>query len=149
MKHLVRVHNCMFGNIPGEGFKVPYVMLQEHVTSNAEVKVIFVNRQFSHCCNLPRTVKSFGKSFSQNDVVAFAYQVLESISHLDELFILDGIVRVDIFKANDGRLVVNELESLEADFYSKSSNDTNFVSAFLRNYWKDKLFDFMLEIFPN
>jgi hypothetical protein len=29
-------------------------------------------------------------------------------------YILDGVVRVDVFKNGDGNLIVNELESLEA-----------------------------------
>ena len=37
-------------------------------------------------------------------------------------FITDGLLRVDIFKNKDGKYVVNEFESLDADYYGASSS---------------------------
>ena len=49
-------------------------------------------------------------------------------------FITDGLLRVDIFKNKDGKYVVNEFESLDADYYGASSSHlkTCQTSSFLR-----------------
>jgi len=50
---------------------------------------------------------------------------------------LDGLLRVDIMF--DGvRMVINEIESLEAE-YSYSETDDGRVVAFMTNYWFEQL----------
>ena len=48
------------------------------------------------------------------------------MGHLKQLVpnaVVDGLVRVDVFESLNGRLVVNEFESLEARFNSASTDD--------------------------
>ena len=53
-------------------------------------------------------------------------------------FLSDGICRVDLFCTTDGRLVVNEFESLDAAFYG--SNEEDFHTAeFLIAYYETML----------
>jgi hypothetical protein len=51
--------------------------------------------------------------------------------------IVDGLVRVDVMCTRDGRLIVNEFESLEAGYQASSSsfNYEAFVFDFLTDYW--------------
>lgn len=53
-------------------------------------------------------------------------------------FILDGLVRVDLFKSNTGNLVVNELESLNAGYGGCKEDKTNEAKEYLSHYWQVK-----------
>jgi hypothetical protein len=54
------------------------------------------------------------------------------------------VFRVDIFRRQDGRFVVNEFESLEADIHSASGNAASKlfgeVSSIMEGFWLDELF---------
>jgi hypothetical protein len=89
----------MFGLNP-TCYEVPYLMLQVRVEKNKECKLCFLNKKFSHFTSLLGTTQSY-PGFSQDQLILFAYKALQSISHLNT-FILDGLVRVDIFKSNSG-----------------------------------------------
>ena len=56
-----------------------------------------------------------------------------------EAAVVDGLVRVDLLQCRDGRLVVNEFESLEARFNSGKVQDEMEMAALLQIYWYRKL----------
>jgi hypothetical protein len=99
VKHIEKVADDVFGFRP-TCYEIPYMMLQVRVTNNKECKVCFLNKEFSHIISVGGTTKSF-PGFNQEEVILFASNALKSICHLDN-FILDGLVRVDIFKSNSG-----------------------------------------------
>jgi len=126
-----------FGDSP-RCYELPYMMLQERVNDNKEVKLVFLNGNFSHVasarkCSLP--------GFTTEDLVSFAKEMLELLRSSSNHCILDGIVRVDIFKSNSGHLVVNEFESLDALYTGTSESCTNNTDLFLNLYWEGKIYN--------
>ena len=107
--------------------------------SNREVKLIFLNGEYSH--SLSTTVSSVKMSFpdiDETDMIAFATSVLQTVAQHDE-YILDGLVRVDLFRNDEGELVVNELEGLEARFFTTVTNKLTDCQHWLENYWEKKI----------
>jgi hypothetical protein len=140
MRAITSALSIMYGDAhsPPKSYPIPYLMLQERVEKNDEVKLIFLNRQFSHIAKIDRNPSSL-PPFSTTDLVEFASSILNILAGSDLTFILDGIVRVDVFKSNDGRLVVNELESLEANYYGDARDEAR-VRLFLENYWEYNIY---------
>ena len=113
-------------------------MFQERVVCNNEVKVCFLDKQYSHIAVIDRSKKSL-TGFTRDEIILFAYHALQSLVHLEDVFILDGLVRVDIFKSNEGHLVINELESLEAD-YNGHHREMSQTDIFLSTYWEKAIY---------
>lgn len=64
-------------------YEIPYMLLQERVRDNSEVKFAFVNKKFSHICASAgySSRKSF-KGYVEGDIVNFAYSCLKYISEI-------------------------------------------------------------------
>jgi hypothetical protein len=136
--HLCSVNRKMY--ITKECFVIPYIMLQVRVACNNEVKVIFLDGKFNHImsANISNVVKSL-PSFDKQQIIKFAADALECVSHHNQ-YILDGLVRVDIFENNASKtMVVNELESLEATFFTINELEIGNCHAFLLSYWEEKI----------
>ena len=73
---------------------------------------------------------------------------MESLEKSDKTFILDGMIRVDLFCSNEGNLVVNELEGLEAAYYASSFSDQIRTESFLENYWENKILELLSNFMP-
>lgn len=125
----------------------PYVIMQERVIDNAEAKLVFCNKEFKHFYGQSSKNPHSLSPFTSNDLVAFATTVLESLTCKESVFMIDGLVRVDLFKNNEGKLVVNELESLDASYEgsNKTSNDETF--SFLEMYWEQKIYECIADLF--
>jgi hypothetical protein len=146
MAHLRVVHRGMFEN-NATCYEIPYMMLQEKILTGPgrvapEAKICFLNKKYSHFVNGSKCVKSFS-NFSKHEIIAFASSALEALKHKEDQFILDGLVRVDIFKSNQGEMVVNELESLEAAFDSSSFLAVSQTKLFLQHYWESKIYEYI------
>jgi hypothetical protein len=140
--HLVRVMNDMYGDSPS-CYELPYIMLQVRVTNNSEVKLVFLNKQYSHMVSSGgRSIVKSLVGFSSSDLVAFATEALNLLPEED--YILDGMVRVDIFRSNEGTLVVNEFESLEASYFTTSPKAQGILESFLEAYWERKIYESLL-----
>ena len=66
------------------------------------------------------------------------------VSHLSTTcpcFISDGLVRVDVFQTMHNRFVVNEIESLEANYSSRIQINQFTLRSKLDGYWHSKLCD--------
>jgi hypothetical protein len=116
---------------------IPYMIFQERVTNNKEVKMIFLNRKFSHFVSpsaRSSLITTSLQGFENVDLIRFGNEV---VARLDEdVYETRGLFRVDIFKSNHGNLVVNELESLDANYYSSNELIEPRVISFLENYWE-------------
>jgi hypothetical protein len=55
-----------------------------------------------------------------------------------------GLMRVDVMCMSDGKLVVNEFESLEACYAPVDHNEIAHVDELLVNYWLNKLTSILL-----
>jgi len=60
--------------------------------------------------------------------------------------VLDGMVRVDIFVSNEGKLVVNEIEGTEAVYFTTDTDREYATEHFLQNYWEKKIYHCVNEL---
>ena len=84
--------------------------------------------------------RQYGTKFAnQEDIFNFACYAWNRLAKASPQAILDRIFRVDVMTFND-KLVVNEFESLEADYHAKEDERTFMMDSSLKLYWKNKLF---------
>jgi len=123
--------------------RLPYMLVQPYLENPREMKLIFLGGNFSH---ISKYSKRGGQSFaSDEEMIAFAKRALDQLllNGANAVW-LDQLVRVDIMVTADGRMVVNEIESLEA-MYSGSVKDDERVISFLTDYWRVQVARLMQE----
>ena len=95
-------------------------------------------------------VRMIGKSFNgHQDCFKFAANAVQVLSQQITFFCFSPLVRVDIMRMQSGKLVINELESLEGlfahtkqrqpDAHYFSSESTRCFEAFLNRFWTSKM----------
>lgn len=77
---------------------------------------------------------------SREALIDFGTSIIKCISEYDE-FIISGLVRVDIMVNNEGHLVLNELESLEARHDSLEPALSASCATFLSEYWEKIIYE--------
>ena len=108
--------------------------------------MVFLGGKYHHTCSFAeRNICKSLCGFSHDDLVTFATDCIRSVSMHNE-YILDGLVRVDIFKNNEGTLVVNELESLEARYFTVNTTELGSSMKFLEDYWERKIYEYIEKI---
>ena len=91
-----------------------------------------------------------GKGFNKDyDCFEFAAKAVQALSQHRDFYCFAPLVRVDIMRMQCGRLVINELESLEAlyahsmqrqpDNHYCSRETTRLFQAFLGRFWISKI----------
>jgi hypothetical protein len=120
-------------------YEIPYMMLQRRLIDHSEVKLVFLDKEYSHSVRSNTTCMSF-KGTTQEELVTFGNSVFEILKMHEHRFIFDGLFRIDVFKTEDGKLVVNELESLEAEYFGSDVEEAR-VAEFLKSYWEKKIYD--------
>lgn len=80
-------------------------------------------------------------------LVDFAKSVMQCIAAHDE-YILNGLVRVDVMQNNEGQLVLNELESLEARHDTLDETLSAECYSFLFQYWEKTIYE-CIDIFTS
>lgn len=143
--NLLKCVNSACSNLLGT---IPYVMVQACMHNRKEYKVVMLDGVAQYVASILNHDKrksqgGINKAFSfypharlfkfAEDAVEVAKQTIPLIS--------DGLFRVDIFETINGSLVVNEFESLEADFPSGhlSAGGSDTVNTFLISYWSRKI----------
>lgn len=130
--------------------ELPYLMLQERVMKNAEAKLVYFDGVFSHVAGMGSSSKRANSfpGYPTASLAHFGATIIEKLRDSDEPFILDGIVRIDVFKSNDGHLVVNEVESLDASFACGNKNrGDDRMRNYLEDYWERKVYTCICELF--
>jgi len=97
---------------------IPYTMVQATMENKKEYKIVFFNCEPRYVSLLPN--QGAGKAFSSaphTDLLKFAESASREFSAGCPLALVGSLMRVDIFQTKSGKLVVNELESLEADHH--------------------------------
>jgi hypothetical protein len=102
------------------GDTIPYAMVQPCMLNRKENKVVVLNGKASHRAETRiKTGIQYCKR-PYTEIFAFAEKVVKDMAAADSCFQSEGMVRVDIFQTTidggAGRFVVNELESLEANW---------------------------------
>lgn len=137
--------NTVTRDLYGEGtsscYKIPYVIMQERVKCNHEVKMVFLNKRFSHMVSGGSSLKKSFPGHDTNALIAFGNSIIARIAEIPK-FVTDGVIRVDVFYSlNHDKLVLNELESLEAAYYSTDTAKEDEVLSFLQFYWECKIYE--------
>ena len=120
--------------------RISYVMLQERMHNPLEQKIVLFNGKVHHLARI-RQRAGGSKAFvsDQNQVFEFAEHALLNLKSNCPYIIADGLVRVDIFEKAPGVFVVNEFESLEANYYTTQIQTENKCTLQLTQYWYSKL----------
>ena len=138
LKEVIKVNY----NTQETGLFVPYCIIQPKLENGKECKVVCLNGKASHITMKNNHISS---AFSSPEVLhKFAEDSIQFLENILPSTILNGLVRVDIMERNDGKLIVNEFESLEAGF-EKSANTDSTVVSFIENYWFQILEDFYIQ----
>jgi hypothetical protein len=122
-------------------------MIQPCVFNRKEYKVIFLNSDpfYISAVDSKSSKKSFNginKAFSKSpheELLSFCRECLALFRSNCPHAIVDGLFRIDVMQMRSGRFVVNEFESLEANYYGQIETQEFVVSMFLKNYWKAKI----------
>jgi hypothetical protein len=117
------------------------------MSNRKEYKVVVFNQEVQYIAYNSKNAKSKGTfAFSaqpHTELIAFVHQVVQDLKLSCPSFIYDGLVRVDVFQNQYGEMVVNELESLEADYHASNNNRGNVaqhaVTEKLTNYWSEQI----------
>jgi hypothetical protein len=122
-------------------------MVQPCVYNRKEYKVVFLNSDPFYISavdsrNSKKSENGVHKAFSTSphtELIDFCKESLALFKSNCPFAITDGLFRIDVMQMRSGRLVVNEFESLEANYYGKIETQEFVVSMFIKNYWKSKI----------
>ena len=153
----------------------PYLILQERMVHDNESKIVLLGGQARFPLTLlphsplrltplpdtplrpPRFVTSVDKqsglikakkfeAVSRETLFKFAEDAYQELKKNCPYFCCEPMVRVDVFKTKDGRLVVNEFESLSANYGCANHNEELVVYDYILNFWESKLRAFLYRI---
>jgi len=123
---------------------LPYVMVQPLMVNATEKKTVVVNgKAFYIADNFQRNGRKYSSKIfrhTNNEVMTFAEEAVAKLKAARPYAIVDMIVRVDIFENAQGQLIVNEFESFEALYETKSGKLRDIeqkIYVFLQDYWCD------------
>ena len=92
-----------------------------------------------------RSKNGVNKSFADTTAqLEFAQQALDRFRSEAPFAITDRLFGVDIFQAITGKMVVNEFESFDAEYQTKTTGTDEATYSFLEMYWYQKLKKFIL-----
>jgi hypothetical protein len=116
--------------------------VQHTVFDNKEYKVVCMDGKAMYIAsfgfhNKARKIET--PSLSNEEAFGFAEKAISVLQENCPSAMVDGIVRVDIMVLQSGRMVVNELESLEAGVGTKSETLMNELNRFRSAYWLSKI----------
>lgn len=133
---------------------IPYVMIQAKMFNRREHKVICWNGEPQFVCSFANQGSLLSKggvnrSFTKpphTELFLFVRAAIARVKSACPALMIDGLFRVDVFKTVDGRMVVNEFESLEANFPCLLGEWEWKTFAFLRLYHSFKLLESVDEL---
>lgn len=116
---------------------ISYMLVQPRLNNVREDRVVCLDGKAMHIAHIGC---ARGKAFGcMNDLFVFAENSIKLLRRECSHSITDNLVRVDIMVTKDGRFVVNEFESLEANFSGKSVEEEAKIKTFLISYWYKKI----------
>jgi hypothetical protein len=133
--------------------EVPYAFVNEAMDTSKEIKVSFLSNPYTgeelDCFLAFNPKKGHGRSFSDvPSLIEFAKLARRRYMEAYGNESVCPLLRVDIFMRQDGRLVVNEFEHLEAQIvpggHDVNVTDPKYIT-FLKNFWKDQIMHMLYE----
>jgi hypothetical protein len=126
--------------------------LQPKVVNGFEYKVAILTNDVPGSPNFGETMKPFRvfceqpirdrtKNATDEEVTSFAQEVYNAyVQRMGKRLQIGPICRIDMFTTQSGRLVVNEIEGLEANIHplqDRLLRKAGTIRAFLETYWCD------------
>ena len=105
----------------------PYVMVQTRMLNNKEYKCVVFNgkREYvAYNCNRSKDQDAYSE-YPHKRILDFAESAVKVLAKNCPAAIVDTMVRVDVFQRANGKLVVNEFESFEADHHTSKGYSDN------------------------
>ena len=130
----------------------PYIMIQPCLSNRREYKVITIPSQnITYIAN----AKGRGNAYSiapHERILNFAMETVQYFKSRCPHAITHQLFRVDILQTRDNKLVVNEFESIDANFvpnFGRSDQPNTAalefqVKSFVEKFWRDQLLSFEL-----
>ena len=123
----------------------PYLMLQPLIRCDNVTKTIVLNGRAQYFSQTDSTSGLAGQTkrppVPREELFGFAEMVVRKLKTRCPEFVSDGLVRVDIFQTTEGKLVVNEVESFDANFTSCRGEEEALTQCFLTKYFEKILSD--------
>lgn len=142
LARIVRLRDKYIGNIP-------YVMVQVYLHNTVECKVVCFNGKALYETSIDGCDRSSGAKttfLSKTDRFKFAETIIEKMRTSCAFAELSSLVRVDVFWCDYlNKMVVNELESLEARFVAgnRDSVKESYVKSFIKIHHANRLLGFI------
>lgn len=114
----------------------PYLIVQPRIGNKRESKIILWNGTAQFVSSGIRGLKGVKDEKVLMDFAESACALLNA--RTKNAFLSNGITRVDLFCTTNGALVVNEFESLDANFASNDLNQSR-TAQLIQNYYNDIL----------
>jgi len=124
-------------------------MIQPCMYNRKEYKVVALNNVPTYIASIAsgRGKKSAGgvnQQFGDTDsLLEFAGKAIGTFRLNAPFAITDGLFRVDVFQDVTGKMVVNEFESLDAN-YSALTHLQMATHSFLIKYWENKITELLI-----
>lgn len=123
--------------------RVSYAFVQPCMRNKMEYRVVVLGGAPAYLASINQSAKGVThKAFSKHphdNLKRFAQRAVAALKKACPETISDCILRVDIFQRSDGRLVVNEFESLEARFHSTDHAEETFAISWLAEFWFNQI----------
>ena len=126
----------------------PYIMIQPCLKNRREYKVVYIPSQnIQYIAHVSNPTRGHAYSLSPHEnIMQFARLAVEYFKSMCPNAITHQLFRVDIMQTGDGSLVVNEFESIDANFVpnfeaaSTISRSYEYrVKTFISNFWREQL----------
>ena len=121
--------------------RIPYVMVQPCLKNRMEYKIVCRDGKACYVSS-PAQKAGHRSAFSlapHVGILAFAEHAIQVLKANIPATLSDFLIRVDVMQMNDGTLVVNEFESMEALYTSRPAEAEHFTYQWLEAYWARQL----------
>lgn len=134
------------GTRPCEVF--PYLMLQPRMKSNNESKIILHNGEAKYLSITDKTTGLVGQTLRDAvplaELMTLSEMVIKTLKFRCPYFECGGLTRVDIFMNAAGKLIINEVESFDANYSSSKPDNQSETKNFLSKYFESLLFEALI-----
>ena len=123
-----------------KGYFLDEAMVQHTVMDNREIRIVCVNGKAKFIATIgseSRRARRRGQTrvVETGELFKFAEKAIMVLKRQCPSAIVDGVVRVDVMILQSGDLVVNELESMEAECPSRKNSLVQELNDFRMGYW--------------
>jgi hypothetical protein len=147
-KNLEAIFNCLFKATHDYFGRIPYMMLQPCMKNKHEYKVVVLHEKPAFVSYNYKNSGSKRVAFSKypfDDILQFAGIAVARLKKNCPEAITEGLIRVDIFQNKEKQFIVNEFESLDANYQANDGDMTkdSETAEILKIFWFEKFMKFV------